>query len=67
MESRKEFSAKLLKGDKVHQFRQPFGYPILLCLWEIRDFPDMDFKTVNKPVDCKNCLAIKSGKHRAYC
>jgi len=64
MRVRKTFSAKLLKGDKIHEFRQPFGYPILLCLWEIRDFSDMDFKSINKPVNCKNCLAIKNGRWR---
>ena len=64
---RKDFTARLKRGSKVHQFRQPFGYPILLCLWEIRDFEAMDLNTVNRPVTCKNCLAIKTGVRRGYC
>ena len=48
------FNGRLKRGKRVHQFEQPFGYPICLCSWQI---PEKDIERVSEPVDCKNCLA----------
>jgi len=62
MKARRTFTAKLISGDKVHEFRQPLGYPIMLCKWETRDFDEIDSGYIGEVVTCKVCLDIKSGK-----
>jgi len=60
---RKEFTAKTLRGDKVHVWQQPFGYPINICNWEMPS-TDIDTTTINAPITCSTCIKIVKGLKR---
>ena len=65
IKAKRTFTAKLISGGKVHEFRQPYGYPILLCKWEMRDSDEIDTGYIGEPITCKVCLNMINGKIRS--
>lgn len=56
------YSGKTKGESKIHEYVEPWGYPIRLCTWTIQDDDIERCQSVN----CKRCLAVLEGRHRPY-
>lgn len=56
------YSGKTKRERKIHEYVEPWGYPIRLCTWTIQG----DDIERCQPANCKRCLAVLEGRHQPY-